>query len=327
MTPENLPHVIHEALEQLGWGADANQVAERVQRLHIGLPAEDEFSILCGWLGKCRLIHKLDQQQYPVSSKELFQVPDLQAIFEYKSQNIPVLVEVKTNNGNTLSFRPDYYDKLLAYGEMLNQPILVAWKNKYGIWVLVDLRAFKKARKNYNLSFNDAMRENLLGILAGDFGYAPSEGAGIHLSAIKEYLISSEEIDGETVEKWHMRIDDVYFTRAKGERVEGLSPEAQNVFHSWILADSQTISDTHIVNHFVCDEPHMMFAHMALTKILDFNLPEGEDIHWRGHLGNATKIASLGDFRDGAQECLDKGIIHHIIDQIPQIIPDFLEFE
>lgn len=38
--------LIHETLEQLGWQGDAHALAERVKRLDIGLPAEDEFSML-----------------------------------------------------------------------------------------------------------------------------------------------------------------------------------------------------------------------------------------------------------------------------------------
>nr|MBF4317138.1 hypothetical protein [Vibrio anguillarum] len=56
--PSDLERLIHESLEQLGWSADAKSIAERVHRLNIGLPLEDEFSIICGWLGQCSLVHK-----------------------------------------------------------------------------------------------------------------------------------------------------------------------------------------------------------------------------------------------------------------------------
>ena len=86
--PSDLERLIHESLEQLGWTADAKSIAERVHRLNIGLPLEDEFSIICGWLGRCNLIHKLDQQQYPATSKDAFQVPDLLANFNVGSPPI-----------------------------------------------------------------------------------------------------------------------------------------------------------------------------------------------------------------------------------------------
>ena len=95
--PSDLERLVHESLEQLGWTADARSIAERVHRLNIGLPLEDEFSIICGWLGQCSLVHKLDQQQYPSSSKDTFQVPDLLANFNVRGAgDISVLIEVKS---------------------------------------------------------------------------------------------------------------------------------------------------------------------------------------------------------------------------------------
>jgi hypothetical protein len=37
----------------------------------IGLPVEDEFSVACAWLGKCQLLHKLDQHQVPIALAEI----------------------------------------------------------------------------------------------------------------------------------------------------------------------------------------------------------------------------------------------------------------
>ena len=86
--------LIQEVLSDLGWDDDPKIVADKVKRLDQGLPAEDEFTAICSWLGKARLLHKLDQHQAPSSSRELYQVPDLLAEFEHSD---PVLIEVKSN--------------------------------------------------------------------------------------------------------------------------------------------------------------------------------------------------------------------------------------
>lgn len=80
-------------------------MAQRVQRLDIGLLAEDEFAVICSWLGKCSLIHKLDQQQTPKSSRENYQVPDLLAVFDTGHNQYKVLIEVKTKNEKYLTIR------------------------------------------------------------------------------------------------------------------------------------------------------------------------------------------------------------------------------
>src|SRR5262245_55773353 len=88
--------LIAEAVQQLGLGADPKAVADRVRRLQVGLPAEDEFSVLLMWLGRCRLVHKLDQLQRPSDSRARWHVPDLFAVFDYHGTELPVLIEVKT---------------------------------------------------------------------------------------------------------------------------------------------------------------------------------------------------------------------------------------
>src|SRR4030042_2319303 len=103
------PHafMIHEALVRLGLAADGHSIADQVLRLEKGLAAEDEAALLFCWLGRCKLIHKLDQLVAPPASKNTFLVPDLLAVFEYKGKEIPVLIAVKTCSGQSLSWRPD----------------------------------------------------------------------------------------------------------------------------------------------------------------------------------------------------------------------------
>ena len=210
-TPEDAERLVQEALTQLGWEADPKRIAARVWRLNLGLPREDEFSVVSTWLGRCDLIHKLDQKQTPTKSRDTFQVPDLLAVFRHENRSVPVLVEVKSSKENTLSFRPDYLLRLQNYAALVRLPVLIAWKH-FGLWILFDISHLQKSQKNFNISFQSAMRENLLGILAGDFSYSLSIGSGVHLRFRKDELLS-ETRDGEGVEQqWKMTCDDVSFT-------------------------------------------------------------------------------------------------------------------
>ena len=92
--PEDVARLIQDILSELGHGADPTTVAARVRALDRGLPAEDEFSVICSWLGKTRLIHKLDQLQTPPTSRDIYQVPDLLAVFDAGG---PFLIEVKAS--------------------------------------------------------------------------------------------------------------------------------------------------------------------------------------------------------------------------------------
>ena len=85
-----------EACTQMGWSfTDPLKLVQVLQRLNLGLSAEDEFSLLISWMGRCKLVHKLDQDQSPPISREEYQVPDLFAVFQIGHQRIPVLIEVK----------------------------------------------------------------------------------------------------------------------------------------------------------------------------------------------------------------------------------------
>lgn len=321
--PEDLERLIHESLEQLGWVDDAARIADRVKRLNVGLPLEDEFSIICGWLGQCNLVHKLDQQQYPTPSKNSFQVPDLLGNFNVRGVgSITVLIEVKSSKKNVLSFTPDYVSKLKNYSKLLGVPILIAWR-RYGVWALVHLDLFLKAEKNFNLNFSDAMKNSLMSKVVGDFSYTPQVDAGVHISFKKEKLIETIQTDSGLQENWHMVIDDVYYTNGTGETLRELSPIAQQLFHSWDLVTAESHTDSHIVMHNTVQEELGMFAHMALTRLLAFHGQE-DKVHWRRHLQQDVVISNILDFRSGINENLKAGIVKYIFDIEPVNVPAFL---
>ena len=98
-----LARLMFEAIQQLGRDADPLSLSDRIKRLELGIPAEDEFAFILSWLGKCILIHKLDQNQYPPESVGKLQVPDLFACFVKDDVSVPVLIEVKVSNKTKLS--------------------------------------------------------------------------------------------------------------------------------------------------------------------------------------------------------------------------------
>ncbi len=323
--PTDLEQLIHEVLSQCGWDADAARVAARLSRLNQGLPREDEFSVLCGWLGKCDLIHKLDQKQTPKASAQIYQVPDLFSVFRVGERHIPVLIEVKSSRDNVLSFRPDYTKRLRAYADLLELPLLVAWKH-YGIWTAFDLCHMKKANRNFNIDFLTAMTENLLGDLAGDFSYSVAMGAGLHLRFRKEELLKTGKSDDGITEEWKTVCDDVHFTDGRLQTVRDLPTEVQALFSTWDLQRTEEHSPTHITLRYVADNKHetAVFAHMALVRLLDWNIPEGDRIDWRGLLSESKILYGLEDFRKAIAEGLRLGFIHHVLHQVPRTPAAFI---
>jgi len=322
MQPEgDCDRLIQEVLSELGWEADPKTIAERVRRLDVGLPAEDEFTAICSWLGKALLVHKLDQHQAPLTSRDTYQVPDLLAQFENTG---PLLIEVKSKTKQTLSFTPEYLERLTAYATLVNMPLLIAWKH-HGIWTLFEARHLAKAHKNFNIRFGDALKENLLGVLAGDVAYKIAPGAGIRFRCKKEKLLATEEHDDTFTEQWQIRIDEVGFTVADGKAADALDPDVTTLFTTWDLAERQTHSDTHIELHFVADDDAgMMFGHMALTHLLNWTLPQGATINWRHAIRRDAVVSNMTNFGRALERALDQKVVRTILHQQPQSRPDFL---
>lgn len=321
-SPSDLSHLLHKALSQLGWKCSPEHLAQRLDRLNIGLPSEDEFAVVCSWLGRCSLVHKLDQTQSPLSSKEVFQVPDLLAVFQREGRSIPVLVEVKTSK-KKLSFKPDYYNKLKSYAKLLGLPMLIAWKF-HGFWALFDINQMELAKINYNIDFGKAMSESLLGVLAGDFSYTLPRGTGIHLRMRKEKLISSVRHDSEVHEKWHMVVDDVHFVDRDGKRRRDFASDIQALFFVNNLVEEQEHTPSHVHWRFLVQDDENKFAYMALVGLLNWYSSESEPLNWREVVARIAPVPGITDFEVTVNRALHDGVVKYIFHYGPQTMPAFL---
>lgn len=320
----DVARLIQQVLTELGCDAEPETVAGQVRRLDRGLPAEDEFTAICSWLGNARLVHKLDQQQAPLKSRDCYQVPDLFVQFENSK---PLLVEVKCTSKQTLSFKPSYLRRIRAYSELVNMPLLIAWKC-FGMWVLFEARHFAKAQKNFNIRFVDAMRENLLGVLAGDVSYTIAPGAGVRFRCKKEELLTVEEGNGTIAEQWRLRIEEVGFTAAGGEPAGDLDPEVTTLFSTWDLCEHQSHSDTHVELYFVADNSDgAMFGHMALAHLLNRSLPRGVAINWRHVIRRDAVVSNMTNFSQALEKGLMQNVVRTIHHQRPLSWPNFLSRE
>lgn len=323
--PQDLERLIYEVLEIVGWEAGPHELAERVQRLNKGLPIEDEFIVLCTWLNRCNLIHKLDQQQMPLSSKEKVQVPDLLAQFTTNGKAITVLIEVKHHNDNVLSFRPDYYSKLLQYGQLLGLPVLIAWKNKLDIWTLFDIAEMSKAKKNYNINIKHALCENLLGILAGDFSYKVYPDCALSITFTKEDFIEQRHNEEkEKEELWKTTITDVSVYNGKSEKLEKVPVDIQSIFHTINLKEYQIHKGKDITLCFTPENDSMYFAQHAIVKLLNFTIPDDESLHWRQYIGNNDIYSKVENFYNAAKDAMEQQIVSHIFNIVPHNIPKYI---
>jgi Holliday junction resolvase len=321
--PKDIAHLLHEALEKLGWALDPERLAQKLAALNRGLPREDEFAVVCTWLGRCKLVHKLDQNQSPHGSIERFQVPDLLAVFEYEGREVPVLIEVKSSTSETLSFRPDYRDKLVSYAKILRLPMLIAWKH-HSMWSLFEIDRMEMATKNYNISFVAASSESLLGKLAGDFCYTLPRGTGLHIRMKKNELLSSKRTGSEIHEEWRMLVEDAYHTDRQGRERRDLSADIEALFYVNDLEENQKYTPNHVTWNFTVGDDENKFAHMALSGLLNWHLENSESLNWREVVGRATPVPGLNNFSETVRRAMKEGVVTHILHFEPETAPLFL---
>ncbi|MCL4481263.1 MAG: hypothetical protein M1445_01340, partial [Bacteroidetes bacterium] len=115
---------IQSVLNELGWDSDPHTLVERVKQLNNGLVQEEEFIYILNWLGKCSLIHKLDQMLIVPSAKRNFTIPDLFVVFNDNGVEKSYLIEIKTSKDDKLSWTNTYYQGLINYSRVTGIPIL-----------------------------------------------------------------------------------------------------------------------------------------------------------------------------------------------------------
>ena len=179
------PHAIdkdtlYKIIPHLGLSTKEKDLLARVDRLMRGMPMEDEFIALAVWMEKCKLIHKLEQEQFPHSSSNEYQVPDLFAVFNCDSKDVPVLIDVKVTHNvfpPSAKFRlaERLYKKLRNYAELVGLPLLIAWRLG-GHWTLFDIREMKKRKSAYHIDGMQAMKADLMFLLLDNVLVTPKPG-------------------------------------------------------------------------------------------------------------------------------------------------------
>ena len=176
--------IIHDVKETFNVSEDhlnelVNQIEnsdfkENLDRFFRGYKIEDIYSFIQGALPWVTLLHGLQQNQYPLLSKETYQVPDYLCIFE-DAKNIehPLLVEVKSVKGDkkSLELMRHQVDALQSYANIINIPLLIAiyWE-KYGFWTHVPLDIFEEKINKFKITLENAYKSDVSPIF-GDISF------------------------------------------------------------------------------------------------------------------------------------------------------------
>lgn len=318
--------VMYKIIKGLGSPDDPDLIIKKIRQHELGLPAEDEFMLILSWLGKCQLVHKIDQTQLPPSSSS-YKVPDLFAVFNCSGKQIKTLIEVKSTEKSKLSWTEDYLKSKQRYAELLGVPLLIAWKlRKMGVWVLFDARLLKKSVKNYKIDFVSAIKNNLMGTLAGDFYVVFRKGVGLNFKFKKLKKEAAKQTSDGQSERWLMRIEDAFFTNGEGQRIKTLGPGLWALFIASPIEDQLSFNDDYINQSWiVMQEDNMQCAYRILSSMLEFNHDPEKQIDWQAIIRDYRVPIELEKVRQAVTDGFKLKIVRYALNQQPQVIPDFLQ--
>jgi Holliday junction resolvase len=305
--------LLYEAAQTAGLSSDPNALVDKIKKLRRGLPREDEFAALCVWSGRCSLIHKLRQEQQPTLSRKAFQVPDFFALFNVEDHQVPTLIEVKSRNNDTLTFTRSYHRRLINYASAVGLPLLIAWRESHGLWVLFDVKEMQQGPGGaWRTDFTEAMKQTLMGVLLGEFFANVKAGVGITIKIRIENRTSEDTFAGTVIDShWH---------NAKGERIDALEGDFLPLLLCCPDEVDLTEEDNVVTQRFYLAADNAVPAHQTMVA----GLLQDEEPSWPDLLASGALEGRLSEVRKAAVDGINKQMVSYVIDIEPHTRPPFL---
>jgi len=297
---------------------DPAALAEKIQRVHKGFSAEHEFAAIASWLGKCSLISQLDNVLHTSAT---YRAPDFLVVANHKGQDVPFLVEVKSNDTDKLVWSANYLESLQVFAALVKLPLLVAWK-RGRLWVLVDSALMLKRVTAFHLPFEEAIKNSLMSALFGNVWIRFAEEFRLELTMkmMGEVDFAAELLPEGT---YTFQIEDAAVWGSKGRLTRDQEKQMW-----WFLATAY--SETHFdrtkdvaTQQFRADSESMFNLSDVLVTQLLWDKGEEESIDWVSEIRKGLPKPKL-DLHTLLSRALDVGAVRYVFDQVPQIIPEFL---
>jgi Holliday junction resolvase len=313
-------HAMVRAAETMNWNlADIPSFLHRAQHVEYGLSAEIELAAILRWLGRCRFVHRLNEEVLKDPAHDTMEVPDLLAVFSDGVNTRAALIEVKTSDEMSLVFKRPYIEKLNAYAALLNLPLLIAWRpRRVGFWMLFNpslAEPLDSAR--VQVSFELALKNDLMSILAGDFHLVPQAGAGLRFE-IKRIGEKQPTPNGFQA---MFQISDAYFHDAAKTRVAGVPNSI-----SWLLVsameDHCDVGEDEIIQSFIASGG-VTRAQLVLRTAVGFSLDDDQRIHWKAVGNNLDSILTCHALLADAEACFGS-FVQYVFHQRPANVPSFV---
>lgn len=292
---------------------------ERLKGIHRGFNAEHEFAAIASWLGRCKLVAHPDEVYVTDGD---FRVPDFIVVSQVEGHEIPFLVEVKTTDADELIWSKKYLSSLRRFASLLGMPLLVAWK-RYGLWTLCDSAEFAIAQTAFHLTFDSALKNNLMTALFGNVFVIVKEGFRFELTY---ELLDAVDVTQDLLPEgqYHARVVDAALYTYKGRVPSELTSDLFPIFLTK-ESEPRTERDGRFLHHIFPVDPEGMFN---LSDLLFTNLTWYRDdriqVDWITEIRKGLPNKAT-DLHEILRRALDVGAVQYVFQQQPATIPEFLK--
>ena len=313
-------HTIVTAIEACGYSIDdTDAFVRRVKNIEYGLSAEIEFAALLRWLGACPFVHRLQQEPFADGASSKWLVPDLLAVFRNGGLTCSAAIEVKTTRQHALRLKPDYIAKLNAYAKLISQPLLLAWRPRnFGSWLLVDLNELQTSGLlDGELQYEDAVKNDLMSLLAGDYHVVPERGVGLFFEASR----IGQKIETSDGYRATYRINSAEFRDSDGIAVNDVPDTVVWTIFANIEAH-QIVTDNGFSQSFITSGG-LTRAQDILRTAASFGLDDNQRIDWKAIGSNLNSVLRSEDLSGSLGEHFGS-FIRYVFHQQPQATPSFV---
>ena len=310
----DLYEVAHEDVNKL----DPNALVDRLKGIHKGLSAEHEFAAIASWLGSTRLIVSTDDVLYTDGQ---YRVPDFMVVVQKVDRDVKFLVEVKSDADDKLVWSEKYLAPMKRFADTLGMPLLVAWK-WHGMWSLVDVNQFEKKSTAYHLTFEVAMKNNLMSALFGNVFLKIKEGFRLEL---KLKLLDPADAASELLSEGEhpMQVTEVGLYTHKGKLPKDLTSELFPLIMARSI-EPLTEREGEFLRHiFPADHENIFNVSELLIANLSWS-QEDDSVDWLAALRKGLPVP-IQDLHGVLNRGIEAGALQYVLEQQPQIVPVWLE--
>ena len=311
-------HDLYEVAREDVNKLDPNALVERLKGIHKGLSAEHEFAAIASWLGSTRLIVSSDDVLH---TDGRYRVPDFLVVVQKGDRDVSFLVEVKSDADNKLVWTEKYLAAMKRFADMLGMPLLVAWK-WHGMWSLVDVELFEKKTVAHHLTFDVAMKNNLMSALFGNVFLKIKKGFRLELML---KLLDPEDAASEVLEDGEhaMQVTDMGLYTYNGRLPKDLTSELFPLIMARSI-EPETECEGKFLRHIFPGDHENIFN---VSELLIANLSWSQDddeVDWLAALRNGLPVP-IADLRGVLNRGIEAGALQYVLEQQPQVVPAFLE--